>query len=150
MSSGVLPVGEIKQRLYTWRKPVIQRGFMTIKPRLAVLLLGALVVSACAAAPRRPTPTSVPLRPPDLSWEGSIGQLLNDRCASCHGQVAGISYATYESALRGGMNGPVIVPGNPAQSKLIIKQSQGNHPGQLSPEQLARVKAWIRWGAPEK
>jgi hypothetical protein len=64
--------------------------------------------------------------------------------------VAGISYATYESALRGGMNGPVIVPRNPAQSKLVIKQSTGDHPGQLSAEQLMRVKEWIKWGAPEK
>jgi mono/diheme cytochrome c family protein len=114
------------------------------------LILSALIVSGCAAAPRRPTPTPAPTRPPDLSWEGSIGRLLNDRCASCHGQVAGISYATYESALRGGMHGPIILPGNPAQSKLVIKQSQGDHPGQLSAEQLARVTEWIRWGAPEK
>ncbi len=123
---------------------------MTVKLRLAVLLLGALIVTACAAAPRRSTPTPTPTRPPDLSWEGSIGQLLNDRCASCHGQVAGISYATYESALRGSMHGPIILPGDPAHSKLAIKQSQGNHPGQLTPNQLALVKEWIRWGAPEK
>jgi mono/diheme cytochrome c family protein len=124
---------------------------MPLKLRCAVLLLlSAISVAACTAAPRRPTPTPAPTRPPDLSWEGSIGQLLNDRCASCHGQVAGISYATYESALRGSMNGPIILPGNPAQSKLVIKQSPGDHPGQLSPEQLARVKEWIRWGAPER
>jgi mono/diheme cytochrome c family protein len=117
---------------------------------MALLVLSAIIVAACTAAPRRPAPTPTPARPPDLSWEGSIGPLLNDRCASCHGQVAGISYATYESALRGGMNGPIILPGKPADSKLIVKQSQGDHPGQLSPEQLARVKEWIRWGAPEK
>lgn len=122
----------------------------TMKHVVVWLILNALIISGCAATPRRPSPTPAPTRPPDLSWEGSIGQLLNDRCASCHGQVAGISYATYESALRGGMNGPIILPGNPAQSKVIIKQLQGNHPGQLSTEQLARVKEWIRWGAPEK
>ena len=44
---------------------------------------------------------------------------------------------------------PVILPGNSAQSKLVIKQSQGNHHGQLSPAELTRVKEWIRWGAPE-
>ena len=124
---------------------------MNFKLPLAVLFIfSAVLLTASAAAPRRPASTPTPARPPALSWEGSIGQLLNDRCASCHGQVAGISYATYESALRGGMNGPIILPGNPAQSKLVIKQSQGDHLGQLSPEQLARVKEWIRWGAPEK
>jgi hypothetical protein len=124
---------------------------MNFRLRTAPLwVLGAIIMTACTVAPRRPAPTSTPARPPDLSWEGSIGLLLNDRCASCHGQVAGISYATYESAMRGGMNGPIILPGNPAQSTLVIKQSQGDHPGQLSPEQLVRVKDWIRWGAPEK
>jgi hypothetical protein len=116
----------------------------------ALLVFSVVTVTACTAAPRRPTPIPSPTRPPDLSWEGSIGPLLNDRCASCHGQIAGISYATYESAMRGSMNGPIILPGNPARSKLITKQSPGNHPGQLAPEQLARVKEWIRWGAPEK
>jgi len=48
------------------------------------------------------------------------------------------------------MHGPIILPGNPAESKLVIKQSQGDHPGQLSPEQLTRAKEWIRWGALEK
>ena len=52
--------------------------------------------------------------------------------------------------MRGSMNGPIVLPGNPAQSKLVIKQAQGNHPGQLAPDQLAHVKEWIRWGAPEK
>ncbi len=117
---------------------------------IALISLSAIIIAACTAAPRRPTPTPSPTRPSDLSWDGSIGKLLNDRCGSCHGQVAGISYATYESALHGGMNGPVILPGNPAQSKLVIKQSQGNHHGQLSPAELARVKEWIRWGAPER
>ena len=116
----------------------------------ALLVISVATMTACAAAPRRPTPTPAPTRPPDLSWEGSIGQLLNGRCASCHGQVAGISYATYESAMRGSMNGPIILPGNPAQSKLAIKQAQGDHPGQLTSDQLARVKDWIRWGASEK
>lgn len=117
----------------------------------ATILASALILSAACGSPiGKPRPTPTPTRPPTLSWDGSVGQLLNDRCASCHGQVAGLSYATYESALRGSMNGPVIVPGDPANSKLIIMQSKGNHPGQLAPEQLAWVKAWIKWGAPER
>ena len=48
------------------------------------------------------------------------------------------------------MNGPVIVPGDPANSKLVVKQSEGNHPDQLAPNQLLWVKEWIKWGAPER
>jgi hypothetical protein len=112
----------------------------------AVLLLNA----GCGGPLARSHPTLAPTRPSNLSWEGSIGALLNDRCASCHGQVAGLSYATYDSALRGSMHGPVVLPGDPDHSKLIIKQSQGNHPAQLSAEELAQVKEWIRWGAPKR
>ena len=113
--------------------------------------IGLLMLSAgCGNPIGRPRPTATPMRPPNLSWEGSIGALLNDRCASCHGQVAGISYATYDSAMRGGMHGPVIMPKDPAHSKLIIRQAAGNHPGQLSAAELTRVTEWIKWGAPEK
>ena len=96
----------------------------------------------------RPPPK--PTRPPRLNWDDTIGPLLNDRCVSCHGQIAGLSYSTYGSPLRGSMNSPVIIPGDPARSKLVIKQSTGDHPMQLPPEQLALIQEWIAWGAPEK
>ncbi len=111
-----------------------------------LLVLGA----GCGSPIGRARPTAIPTRPPNLSWDGSIGALLIDRCASCHGNVAGISYSTYESAMRGSMHGPIILPGDPANSKVVIRQAAGNHPGQLSAAELARVTEWIKWGAPEK
>jgi hypothetical protein len=53
-------------------------------------------------------------------------------------------------ALKGGGDGPVIVPGDAANSKLFQLQSAGGHFGQLSAEELAMVKAWIDSGAIEK
>jgi mono/diheme cytochrome c family protein len=118
---------------------------------IIIIIGGVLGVSAgCGSVSTKPRPTATPARPPDLSWDASIGALLNDRCASCHGNVAGISYSTYQSTLQGSMHGPIIIPGDPVNSKLVVKQTPGNHPGQLSAEQLARVEEWIRWGAPEK
>jgi hypothetical protein len=64
--------------------------------------------------------------------------------------VADISYSTYESAMRGGMHGPIIFPGDPKNSRLVIKQSNGDHPGQLTSTQLSSVKEWIARDAPEK
>jgi hypothetical protein len=52
--------------------------------------------------------------------------------------------------MKGGDTGPVIVPGDSANSLLIIKQEAGGHPGQLTPDEIARVKAWIDAGALEK
>jgi hypothetical protein len=78
-------------------------------------------------APSRP-------RPLYLLWDGSIGVLANDKCTSCHGQVGVLSYATYASDLCGSMHGPVIFSGDPDHSKLIVKQSRGNHSGRRLPQ----------------
>jgi len=52
---------------------------------------------------------------------------------------------------RGGTNGPVILPGDPDNS-LLVKIQSGSQPhfGQLSPDELETIIAWILAGAPEK
>jgi hypothetical protein len=52
--------------------------------------------------------------------------------------------------MRGGNTGPVIVPGDAANSVLVQRQQAGGHPGQLSPEEIAQVIEWINAGALEK
>lgn len=107
--------------------------------------------------PQTPTPvpttiaTAVP--PGMLTWDASIGALFQTKCAMCHNTALptnGLSFSTYADALRGGSDGPVIIPGDAAGSKLVILQSAGGHPGQLSPEELTAVKNWIDAGALEK
>ena len=44
----------------------------------------------------------------------------------------------------------MIVPGEPDTSPLMLRQLAGNHPGQLSPDELTQVHQWIDAGAPEK
>jgi hypothetical protein len=52
--------------------------------------------------------------------------------------------------MKGAQDGPVIAAGDAANSKLMVIQSAGGHPGQLTAEELALVKAWIEAGAVEK
>ncbi len=104
-------------------------------------------------APQTPTPlppTATPKPVGDLTWEGYVGALLADRCSTCHGTAAGLSFATYKDAMAGSKNGPVIAPGDAAGSKLVVVQSAGGHPGQLNEDELARIREWIDLGAPEK
>jgi cytochrome b subunit of formate dehydrogenase len=104
-------------------------------------------------APQTPTPlppTATPKPVGDLTWEGYVGALLADRCSTCHGTAAGLSFATYKDAVAGSKNGPIIVPGDAAGSKLVVVQSAGGHPGQLNEDELARIQEWIDLGAPEK
>ncbi len=104
-----------------------------------------------------PTPTPAPTRAPGsgvalASWDGSVSMLFRNRCSTCHGKtsVSGLSLETYQSALKGGDRGVAIVPGDPDNSILVSVQSTGNHPGQLSIDELNQVIVWINAGAPEK
>jgi cytochrome b subunit of formate dehydrogenase len=106
-----------------------------------------------------PRPTPIPTATPEagapageLTWDGYFGGLFDNRCGTCHGitKVGGLTLATYQDALTGGNQGPAIVPGNPDNSSLVQVQAAGQHPGQLSIEELNQVIDWILAGAPEK
>ena len=101
------------------------------------------------------TPDSTPSTPAvasDLTWNTSLGAIFQAKCIACHGAGAlgGLNLSTYADAMKGGASGPVIVPGDGANSLLVIKQQAGGHPGQLTPEEIAQVIAWIDAGALEK
>jgi mono/diheme cytochrome c family protein len=85
------------------------------------------------------------------AWIGGIDQLVNAKCAACHInlQSGGLSLKTYADALKGGQDGPAIVPNDPAKSVLVSVQQKGGHPGQLTPEEIDRIVKWIEAGAPE-
>jgi cytochrome b subunit of formate dehydrogenase len=116
--------------------------------------------TAQAYVPATPTPRPSPTAPPTIApgaevgamtWNGYFIGLFRNRCSSCHGvtSVGGLSLATYQDALKGGVSGPAIIPGDPDNSILVQKQSTGNHPGQLTIDELTQVIDWINAGAPE-
>jgi cytochrome b subunit of formate dehydrogenase len=106
----------------------------------------------------RPTPTPSPTSEPGSvvagadTWEGSYFELFRNRCSTCHGltAVGELSLIDYQSALKGGKSGPGIVPGDPDSSMIVKIQKAGNHPGQLSTDEINRLIEWIKAGAPEK
>jgi cytochrome b subunit of formate dehydrogenase len=106
-----------------------------------------------------PRPTPAPTPTPQLaegisleSWDGKYSALFRNRCSSCHGitSVGGLSLSSYEAALSGGNSGPAIIPGDPDASQIVLFQTAGDHPGQLSQEELLAVIQWIEAGAPER
>ncbi len=87
-----------------------------------------------------------------ITW-AEVSPIFAGRCGTCHSATLatnGLNLGTFADALKGAQDGPVILPGDAAKSKLILIQSQGGHPGQLSAEELALVRAWIAAGALEK
>jgi len=105
-----------------------------------------------SSLPPTPTPSPLNLTGP-MTYDATIGPLFQARCESCHGEdgLQGLNLTTYQSAMKGGTNGPVIIPGDANGSPLVQKQSGATpHFGQLTPEELALVIDWISAGAPEK
>ncbi len=126
----------------------------TVPPAVTVpIYVPATATAFPTAAPESlgPTATVVPIE--SMTWQNTFAPIVAARCVMCHGAVnpaSGLSLTSYAKAVAGGSGGPGIVPGDPSASRLVIVQSAGGHPGQLSTDIVAVLKAWIEAGAPEK
>jgi hypothetical protein len=112
----------------------------------------ALRETILSTLPPTPTPSPLNLSGP-LTYDATIRPLFTSRCGACHAEngLQGLNLTTYQTAMQGSVNGPVIIPGDAAGSPLVQKQSGTTpHFGQFTPEELTLVIDWINAGAPEK
>ena len=61
-------------------------------------------------------------RSDDAGFQEKVWPLLEARCVKCHGtekQKGELRLDSLEAALKGGENGPALVPGKPGESLLI-------------------------------
>ncbi len=109
-----------------------------------------------------PAPTADrPLTPKEISFfEGKIRPVLVGQCYSCHSSAAtklrgDLLLDTSEGMLKGGENGPAIVPGDLDDSLLIraIRQSDPDlsmpPKGKLSDAVIKDFETWVMMGAPD-
>jgi hypothetical protein len=101
-----------------------------------------------------PTPTPKPDLPTDPSQVNSYSQIssLFSKCADCHaaGGMMGVNLSSYETIIKGGDQGAIVVPGDAANSKLVIVQSgTPPHFAQFTPQELDLIINWINSGAKE-
>lgn len=94
--------------------------------------------------------------------EHDVIPILLLRCTACHGtrrKEGGLDLRTRESILKGGKSGPVVVPGKPAESRLIHRILKEEMPPRrqlvsvsvkpmTEPERKV-LEAWIRDGLPQ-
>jgi hypothetical protein len=101
-----------------------------------------------------PTPTPEPTAAPTPeagnapNYAGNIAPLFA-RCETCHNAsllTGGLDLGSYDALMKGGKNGPVVVPNDPDNSPLIKIQS-AQHFANLSADELTLVKQWIADGA---
>ncbi|MGC8668911.1 MAG: PSD1 and planctomycete cytochrome C domain-containing protein [Chthonomonadales bacterium] len=87
-----------------------------------------------------------------------VQPIFRAHCYQCHGassHQAGLRLDQKKDALKGGMSGPAILPGNSAGSLLLARvQGLGGKPrmpygfAPLTPQQIATLRAWVDAGAP--
>ncbi|HUI89482.1 MAG TPA: cytochrome b/b6 domain-containing protein [Anaerolineales bacterium] len=127
-----------------------QTALVTIPPEMAANQIYVPETPTPLPPTSTPTLAAIPT-PASLTW-GGASTLFQARCISCHSgpnASAGLDLNTYAGAMKGASDGPVIVAGNAAGSKLIQIQS-GQHFAVFSTDELAFIQAWINAGAPEK
>lgn len=89
-------------------------------------------------------------------FKGQVAGLLKKHCMKCHGEkVQGdLDFATREGLLKGGVNGPAVVPFQPAKSYLLTLIKHEDEPAmpdsqpKLPDSDIAAIEKWIELGAP--
>ena len=119
--------------------------------RLAKIGLVALCTSPWAiAAVREPAATQ-------KADYAAVSRLIKVSCLSCHGpatKFAGLDLSTPAGIQKGGVSGPAIVKGKPAESLLVQRiKGMGGKPQMpmgfkpLEPEEVRAIESWIASGA---
>ena len=94
-------------------------------------------------------------------YTAKVQPILTSNCGKCHygdAHRGGLNMETRDALLKGGHDGPVLVPGDPAKSmllSLISHEGPANDPmpmpppprPKLSDADIAVVEQWIRAGA---
>jgi len=90
-------------------------------------------------------------------FEAQVRPILAEHCFACHGpekQKGGLRLDSPVALKEGGVTGPVVVPGNPGESRLVEAIRYTNAELQMPPkeklpdEAITHIERWIALGAP--
>jgi hypothetical protein len=152
-------------------RPIIWIPKLQSQTRIAIsflLFLGYMAyrdfVSFAETASPAPARQGPPLTDAERAFfEAKIRPVLVDHCYRCHSPQAkevegGLLLDNRASFRKGGLDGPVIVPGNPDASLLIQALRYGNKDlamppddggGKLPDSVIHDFETWVRMGAPD-
>lgn len=144
---------------------------MLSKSFFSSLVSGCLLIAVCALAQDKSKPDVDPklLPPPSdkqgVTYETDIQPIFAKSCYPCHGPKSlkpkgKLRLDTLAAVLKGGEDGPAVIPGNSAKSVMVAQISQQGDPddympppknkaniGPLTKEQIGLIRAWIDQGA---
>ena len=116
---------------------------------LAVAATALLAVSACD-------------RTPTVSYQKDVVPILDKHCKSCHvpGQpgyvVSGFELGSYDTLMKGTQFGPVVLPGDPLTSVLVMLIEGRVDPSLKMPhgdattptqDEILTIRRWVEQGA---
>ncbi len=122
---------------------------------LALAIGWSLVAWTVAATATEPKTRLVTPQQAEF-FESRVRPVLAENCFSCHGpkkQKSGLRLDSLPSLLDGGDNGPVVIPGDPDNSRLVQAiryQSTPKMPptGKLKAEAIDALTTWVKMGVP--
>jgi WD40 repeat protein len=129
-----------------------------------ILALTALLTGSAAAQEKQdkaarllPIKVITVDRKDPVTYEKDVEPILVNKCQYCHGgtvKEGKLDMITYESLVKGGKSGQVLVAGKSAESLLVKLAGKTQRPlmppkseEPLTPEELAVIKLWIDQGA---
>jgi uncharacterized membrane protein len=177
--AGILLVVTLLTTIVRWRRPEIFHsrarnlyisGYFVSFALVAVLgFLGGVILYGLEERPSIPvtggesvseatrivTPTTVPTEivAQGVSFTNDVLPIMKSRCINCHGgqkTEEGLNLTSYEMLMAGSKNGPVIFPGDAANSllgKSLIEREMPKRGPKLKPDQAQIIIDWINQGA---
>jgi len=123
--------------------------------------VGTVMAAMLGCGPLPPTPVDNTIDPATPAfYSTNVLPIFQKYCYRCHGGInhrGGLRMSTHAGMMRGGRDGQVLVPGDPAASllvKLIRHEGTDERPGpmpsrsrKLSDADIATVERWVRAGA---
>lgn len=90
-----------------------------------------------------------------ISFSQEVAEIIADNCVKCHGgnnPRANLNLSTFAGMEKGGRNGPLLVPGRPQLSLLMMRvvnpqERMPKDSDPLSEEQIRKLAQWIQEGA---
>jgi mono/diheme cytochrome c family protein len=119
--------------------------------RLTALALPVFLAIGCA----RETP-------PPVSFRGDVAPILAQHCVSCHVEgkpgtaASALQLDSYAAVMKGTRFGPVVLPGNPLSSAMIMLVEGRADPritmphggtDKLTAPEIQKLRDWVQQGA---
>ncbi len=124
-------------------------------PSFAASAALSVVLLALGGPRAQPPSTAAPAATAAPDFGRDVAPIFEANCLRCHNAAkneAGLILETYEDIMRGGDDGPPVVPGQ-ADDSPMIRQLEGRAKpkmppkSDLRPEDIAVLRAWIAAGA---